>query len=53
MEAVGQFERIVNESGFITLMRLTSDEITGTNEHPGLIEKYFSLSLEDTTTLKG
>ncbi|MDR2385101.1 MAG: TraG family conjugative transposon ATPase, partial [Tannerella sp.] len=49
LEAVGQFERIVNDSGFVRLTRLTSDEITGTKEHPGLVEKYFSLSLENTT----
>ncbi len=51
MEAVGQFERIVNDSGFITITRLTSDEITGTPEKAGIIEKYFSLSQSDTTTL--
>lgn len=52
MEAVGQFERIVNDSGFITLTRLTSDEITGTESEPGLVEKYFALSLDDTTCLE-
>ncbi len=44
LEAVGQFERIVNDSGFISLTRLTSDEITGTESQPGLVEKYFALS---------
>ena len=52
MEAVGQFERIVNDSGFITLTHLTSDEITGTENEPGLVEKYFTLSLDDTTCLE-
>lgn len=52
LEAVGQFERIVNDSGFITLTRLTSDEITGTQNSAGLIEKYFSLSPSDTTCLQ-
>lgn len=52
LEAVGQFERIVNDSGFITLTRLASDEITGTEKEAGLIEKYFALSLEDTTCLE-
>ncbi|KKB45074.1 TraG family conjugation system ATPase [Parabacteroides sp. HGS0025] len=52
MEAVGQFERIVNDSGFISLTRLTSDEITGTENEAGLIEKYFALSLDDTTCLQ-
>jgi conjugation system TraG family ATPase len=52
LEAVGQFERIVNDSGFITLTRLTSDEITGTENSAGLIEQYFSLSPDDTTCLQ-
>ena len=52
LESVGQFERIVNDSGFITLTRLTSDEITGTPDSAGLVEKYFALSLEDTTCLE-
>jgi len=52
LESVGQFERIVNDSGFVRLTRLTSDEIMGTPESAGLIEKYFALSLEDTTCLE-
>ncbi|KAA6300748.1 MAG: Type IV secretion system protein virB4 [Candidatus Ordinivivax streblomastigis] len=52
LEAVGQFERIVNDSGFVKLSRLTSDEIVGTKDSPGIVEKYFSLSLEDTTCLQ-
>lgn len=52
LEAVGQFERIVNDSGFISLTRLTSEEITGTRDTAGLIEKYFALSLDDTTCLE-
>ena len=47
LEAVEQFERIMNDSGHIRLRRLETDEITGTKERPGLVEKYFSLSLED------
>ncbi len=52
MEAVDQFERILNDSGFISITRLSGDEITGTSERPGLLEKYFSLSLSDTTSLQ-
>ena len=52
LESVGQFERIVNDSGFVKLTRLSSDEITGTKEEAGLVEKYFSLSFENTTMLK-
>lgn len=52
LESVDQFERILNDSAFIRLERLTTDEITGTPEQAGLVEKYFSLSQKDTTTLK-
>ena len=52
LEAVGQFERIMNDSGFITLTRLTTDEIVGTEETAGIVEKYFALSQTDTTVLK-
>ncbi|MBV5283614.1 MAG: TraG family conjugative transposon ATPase [Paludibacter sp.] len=52
LEAVGQFERIVNDNEFITLTRLSTDEIIGTDEQAGIVEKYFALSQENTTTLK-
>lgn len=52
LEAVGQFERIMNDCGFITLRRLTSDEIVGTETMAGIVEKYFALSQNDTTVLK-
>lgn len=51
LEAVEQFERILNDSGFVRLRRLEAEEITGTKEHPGLVEKYFSLSMEDETAV--
>ena len=47
LESVEQFERIMNDSGHIRLRRLETDEITGTEERAGLVEKYLSLSLED------
>ena len=52
LEAVGQFERIMNDSGFITLRRLRADEIVGTETTAGIVEKYFALSQNDTTVLK-
>ena len=52
LEAVGQFEKIMNDSGFVTLRRLTTDEITGTERSAGIVEKYLSLSQHDTTVLK-
>lgn len=51
LEAVDQFERIVNDSGMVKLRRLETDEITGTKERAGLVEKYFSLSQEEETTV--
>ena len=52
IEAVGQFGSILNDSGFIKLHRLSTDEIVGTASQAGIVEKYFSLSQTDTTTLK-
>ena len=52
LESAGQFERIVGDSGFIKLTRLTGDEITGTTTQAGIIEKYFALSQCDTTSLQ-
>ena len=52
MECCGQFERIVNDSGLLRIIRLTDEEIIGSNNSAGIIEKYFSLSQENTTTLK-
>ena len=44
LEAVGQFERIINESGLLYLNRLDSDAIVGRPEQSGLLENHFSLS---------
>ena len=52
LECCGQFERIVNDSGLVRMVRLTDEEITGTETSAGIIEKYFSLSQEDTTSLQ-
>ncbi|MEQ3221334.1 TraG family conjugative transposon ATPase [Butyricimonas virosa] len=52
IDAVGQFEAIINDSGLIRLSRLSAAEITGSREKAGIIEKYFSLSQADSTTLK-
>ena len=46
MDAVGQMERILNDSGLLTLERLTADEIVGTKEDAGLLARYFALSDE-------
>lgn len=52
MESVDQFERILNDSGFIKLHRLSDTEIVGTKEDKGLLEQYLSLSGKDNFTLQ-
>ncbi len=52
LESADQFERIINDSGFIKLTRITTDEIVGTENEAGIVEKYFSLSQQDTTCLQ-
>ena len=52
LESVGQFASILNESGYLGLRQLTDEKITGTDTEAGIIEKYFSLSQTDTTTLE-
>ena len=52
LEAADQFARIMNDSGFIRLRRLSDDEIIGTREKAGLIGQYLSLSTEDTSCLQ-
>lgn len=52
MEAVGQFESIVNDSGLVRLERLNTEEITGTENEPGIIERYLTLSADGTTMLQ-
>lgn len=52
LESCEQFERIINDSGFVSITRMGNDEIVGTETEAGIIEKYFSLSQEDTTCLQ-
>ena len=47
LDAVEQFARIINDSGYISLRRLTDEEITGTERTMGLVGKYLSLSTEN------
>ncbi len=52
MESVEQFERIINDTGYIKLRRLSDDEIVGTDNSSGLIERYMSLSMGDVNCLE-
>ena len=46
MEAVAQFERILNDSGLISLARLSEEEIIGSADTNGILEQYLTLSKE-------
>lgn len=52
MESVGQFESIVNDSGLARLERLSTEEITGTEDGPGIIERYLTLSADGSVMLQ-
>lgn len=44
MEAVDQFERIINESELIKLARMNEAELVDSREQAALLDRYFSLS---------
>ncbi|RYY52429.1 MAG: TraG family conjugative transposon ATPase [Chitinophagaceae bacterium] len=43
LDSAGQFERILSDSGFVSLVRLNDDELAGTANKPGVIERYMFL----------
>ena len=43
LDSAGQFERILQDSGFMKLKRLTNEELTGNGLYCGLIERYMNL----------
>ncbi|MFH7010500.1 TraG family conjugative transposon ATPase [Flavobacterium sp. FlaQc-52] len=52
MEAVGQFERIINDCGFIKISRMSEEDIIGSEGRQGLLEQYLTLSRETGTSLQ-
>ena len=52
MEAVAQFERIINDSGLIKLNRLQEEDIVGTDQKQGLLEQYLTLSKDAATPMQ-
>ncbi|HWZ15458.1 MAG TPA: TraG family conjugative transposon ATPase [Mucilaginibacter sp.] len=53
LEKAGQFERILSDSGFIRLRRLSDDELAGTTEKAGLLEQYcFLLGADEQPMIK-
>jgi conjugation system TraG family ATPase len=51
-EAVGQFERIMNDSGLIKIERMTEDEVIGTKDQQGLLSQYLTLSVDKAGVLE-
>jgi conjugation system TraG family ATPase len=43
LDSTGQFERVLSDSGFLKLVRLSDDELAGTQEQAGIIERYLML----------
>lgn len=42
-DQAGQFERVLQDSGFLQLRRLNNEELAGTNQSAGLLERYCGL----------
>jgi len=51
LDSTGQFERILKDSGFISLQRLNDDQLAGTANHAGIIERYSFLLGENEPSL--
>ncbi|OXA78939.1 Bacteroides conjugation system ATPase, TraG family [Flavobacterium aquidurense] len=52
MEAVAQFERIINDCGFVKISRMSEEDILGEQGKPGLLEQYLTLSKESGTSMQ-
>lgn len=52
MESVAQFERIINDSGFIQLERLNEEDIIGNDKKQGLLQQYMTLSRDAGTPMQ-
>ncbi|MBS1977847.1 MAG: TraG family conjugative transposon ATPase [Bacteroidetes bacterium] len=46
LDSAGQFERILQDSGFAKLERIKDEQLAGTEEKPGLLERYCFLLCE-------
>ncbi|OIV40636.1 TraG family conjugative transposon ATPase [Flavobacterium johnsoniae] len=52
MEAVAQFERIINDCGFVKISRMSEEDILGEQGRPGLLEQYLTLSRKSGTSMQ-
>ena len=51
LDSAGQFERILRDSGFVQLKRLTDEELSGNGNYCGLVERYMNLQPNETNYL--
>jgi len=47
LDRAGQFERVLADSGYLKLLRLPDEELAGTGERAGVIERYLMLQGSD------
>jgi conjugation system TraG family ATPase len=53
LDSAGQFERILSDSGFVKLKRISNDDLVGSEQYAGLLERYcFLLSETDAPMIK-
>lgn len=52
LDAVNQFERIVNDSGLFRIVRLTEEELLGKDNERGLLDRYLSLERNKSASLE-
>ena len=52
LDSAGQFERILEDSGFVRLARLKEPELVGTKKQVGIIERYLTLQANNNLLLK-
>ena len=51
LDSAGQFERILKDSGFMQLRRLTDEELSGNGSYCGLVERYMNLQPNESNFL--
>lgn len=52
VESVSQFQRILNDSGYVQMSQINEEAIVGTEDQVGLLEQYFTLNREKNTPLQ-
>lgn len=53
LDSVGQFQKILEDSGFVKLKRLTDGELSGHQKYCGLVERYLNLQPNEQNYLLG